>query len=259
MTTAGGDNGDEGEDDGPLAWGVERGVAFCQRAVGDGEAVRWWIDVREGSLWRPDGAFSVSDGPDFDFEPEAARVRSCRRHCGLRAGLDSPVAAAFACSSQPDRLDRRAALDGFGDVALCEPGAAPDGFVLPAEDAPYDCGQRGCSYSAWVTDHDCAAVNHCFRAHAPPAFVPPAVGSTGAVGAAGPPWEVCAADAGAAWLAATAPGRFAADQACAGLGYSEVEAFGLGCGAGCDCPADFDGGGGAAPDLEGEVQWRCRR
>ncbi|MCB9547500.1 MAG: hypothetical protein H6706_16870 [Myxococcales bacterium] len=243
---------------GGAGWGAVAGRAICGRPLGEGDAVRWWIDVREGSLWRPAGAFAVDDGPNFYFEPEAALVRSCRRHCALTAGLDEPVLAAFACSTVPDHLDRRAALDGYGDLRFCGQETAPDSFVLPGEDAPYECGLPACAYSAFITDHDCAAVNHCFRAFAPPAFRPPSAGSTGTVGADGAAWQVCAADAETAWVAGTGRGRYPAEAICQALGYDRLAAYGASCGEGCGCPPDFDGEGDPQR-LEGDVHWRCAR
>jgi len=258
-------------------WGQANGVKRCGGPVGDGA---WFIFVREASRWVPEGSFQVAEGPrryprgepeaDVDAEvdeqdaaePEGPVAWSCRQRCMVDAGLEAEgVRAAFACSSRPDRLDRRAWLDGFGDEQYCRgPQAlAPDAFVLPAEGQPYFCNAPGCAYSAWINDHGCAARNHCWRAFAPPVFVPPAPGSTGNLG--GLPWQICAADAATAWVAGTEEGAYPAAEICEGLGYTSVEAWGTTCGnvcGFCDEAGHFESEGDGTL-LAGWVHWRCAR
>lgn len=226
----------------PTSWGQSEGAARCGGPVVGGE---WFVFVREGSRWRRDAPFRVGDGPAW----EAAPALSCRAACREIAGVEGPLAG-FACGISADYLDRQAYLDGWGDAQYCE-APTPDSFVLPSNGLPYDCGSPRCGYSAWVDDHGCDAQNHCWRAVAPPAFVPPAVGSAGTVGGA---WRVCAASPDAVELAGGGPMDPVA--ACAAAGYGAPVAFGAECDADCAPCALVDV---PPPEQIEGGRWRCVR
>ncbi len=104
------------------------------------------------------GSFRVDQGPNWS-DPDVASV-SCVQAC---AQLFGGQPAEYGCSTVDGQLNRRAFLDGWGDDQYCRGEGRPDDFVMPAGGGPYDCGQAGCSYSAYVSDHGCAAVNYCWR------------------------------------------------------------------------------------------------
>ncbi len=104
------------------------------------------------------GEFRVGDGPDVR---EAGLVSySCVEACALVFGGD---AAQYGCSTQRDAYDGRAYADGWADEQYCGADTVAEGFALP-RGGLYACGQPGCSYSAYVADHGCDAINHCWTA-----------------------------------------------------------------------------------------------
>ncbi|MCA9544846.1 MAG: hypothetical protein KC613_10665, partial [Myxococcales bacterium] len=248
------DRGMDGDPNDGTDWGEDDGALKCGRAgLADGQ---WFLFAREAGRLLRQGAYRVSDGPSWVGHESVSCIDACEARYG---------AAEWACSRAAAAPDRRAWLDGWGDVAtFCGPASegAPEAFVAP-DDGPYDCGAAGCSYSAFVDDHDCDRQNHCWRRVAPLAFVPPAAGSGGTLGRLdGDPWRVCAADDATAWVAADRQGRYAPTTVCRALGYAEADAWGGHCGQVCgQCPGGprYDGVGGDAVRLTGLVHWRCRR
>ena len=228
-------------------WGRGGDDMRCGGPVDGGQ---WFVFVREGSRWRRQQAFRVDDGPNWDGAPSF----SCRGACRAQAGLESPMSG-FACGIAADFLDRRSHLDGWGEAArFCGGETAPDSFVLPGEGQLYDCGAAACGFSAWVDDHGCGETNRCWRAGAPPAFVPPAANSEGTVGAV-VSWRVCAADSGQVEVQ-SGPGDTDPMAVCAALGYGPAIAFNPACPADCG-PCALDD---APPPVQVDAgRWRCLR
>jgi cysteine-rich repeat protein len=102
------------------------------------------------------GSFLVSDGPYWADSVAVSCVAAC-------AQLFGGQAADYACSTVEGFANGRAFVDGWADEQYCAGEGVADDFVLPGEGLPYDCGQRGCAYSAYVNDHACAGRNYCFR------------------------------------------------------------------------------------------------
>ncbi|MCK6573847.1 hypothetical protein L6V77_22440 [Myxococcota bacterium] len=119
------------------------------------------------------GSFRVNEGPPW--ANEGVNAYSCVAVC---AQLFGGAAGDYDCSTTADAVNHRAYVDGWGDSQYCQGEGVAEDFVRPGEGLPYDCGQQGCSYSAYVSDHACAAVNHCFLATPP--------GSVRLVGGAAP-------------------------------------------------------------------------
>jgi len=107
------------------------------------------------------GSFQVVDGPEWTTNPP---TYSCLEAC---AEVFGGAAGDYSCSTTSDSIDHQAYVDGWGDSQYCSTPVAED-FKL---NTFYDCGDYFCSYSAYVNDHDCTAVNYCFAA-APTAPVP---------------------------------------------------------------------------------------
>jgi cysteine-rich repeat protein len=102
------------------------------------------------------GSFVVSDGPPWQESVAVSCVAACAQNFG-------GAAADYTCSTVAGFANGRAFVDGWADPQYCQGEGVADDFVLPGEGAPYDCGAQGCSYSAYVNDHDCAGRNYCFR------------------------------------------------------------------------------------------------
>jgi hypothetical protein len=108
------------------------------------------------------GSFRVNEGPPW--ANEGVNAYSCVAVC---AQLFGGAAADYDCSTTADAVNNRAYVDGWGDDQYCRGEGVAEDFVRPGEGQPYNCGEQGCSYSAYVSDHGCDAVNHCFYATAP--------------------------------------------------------------------------------------------
>ena len=152
-------------------------TALAYQDVGEGRF--WFVDVdwqdadtdgaefadsntlmRAMILWNTGaqlvGSFVVSEGPPWQGSVAVSCVSACAQLFGGRA-------ADYACSTVEDFANGRAFVDGWGDPQFCQGEGVADDFVLPGEGLPYDCGEQGCSYSAYVNDHGCAGRNYCFR------------------------------------------------------------------------------------------------
>ncbi len=129
-----------------IAGGGTEGWVYDTTCV-DGEAPMHFV-----------GSFAVNEGPPWADASSTSCVAAC-------ASLFGGNAADYGCSTLQGALNHRAHMDGWGDgVTYCSGGDAPEDFVKPAQGAAYDCGSRGCSYSAYVSDHGCAETNYCWRA-----------------------------------------------------------------------------------------------
>ncbi len=104
------------------------------------------------------GSFLISDGPNWS-DPETV-VYSCLDACALLFGGE---AGQYQCSTVEGEINNRAFVDGYGDEQFCQGEGVAEDFRLPEEGGVYDCGENGCSYSAYVSDHGCDAVNYCWR------------------------------------------------------------------------------------------------
>jgi hypothetical protein len=100
------------------------------------------------------GTFVIDDGPAWN----TAESMSCVEACG-----EIFHGTGWGCSTDPGRQNHRAHGSSWGDGGLCVEADAHEQFVLPAERG-YNCGERGCSFSAYVDDH-CGPndINRCWR------------------------------------------------------------------------------------------------
>ncbi|MGA9574279.1 MAG: hypothetical protein WBS20_10075, partial [Lysobacterales bacterium] len=119
-------------------------LILCLASVGVALA-----QVAPGSLV---GSFQVSDGPDWTTNPP---TYSCLEAC---AEVFGGAAGDYSCSTSAQSIDYMAFADGWGDTQYCSNPVSED-FKL---NTLYDCGTTGCSYSAYVSDHGCDAVNYCY-------------------------------------------------------------------------------------------------
>jgi hypothetical protein len=103
------------------------------------------------------GSFRVTDGPLWSTPGQVSY--SCVEACAMLFG---GTAADYGCSNVEGVLNHRAFADGWGDEQFCVGEGVADDFKAPV-DGPYACGQPGCSYSAFVNDHNCVGVNYCWR------------------------------------------------------------------------------------------------
>ena len=100
------------------------------------------------------GSFVVGDGPSYETNPP---VVSCLEAC---AQLFGGAAADYSCSTSPDEIDHQAWIDGWGDPwSYCTDVPGPESLSAGIH---YDCGEVGCSYSAYVNDHTCMMTNYCW-------------------------------------------------------------------------------------------------
>jgi hypothetical protein len=100
------------------------------------------------------GSFRVGSGASWTTNPVPV---TCLEAC---AALFGGSAGAYSCSTSATFIDHRAWVDGYGDSSHCtEGGAVAETFK---QSAHYDCGSLGCSYSAYVSDHGCLAMNYCW-------------------------------------------------------------------------------------------------
>jgi cysteine-rich repeat protein len=118
--------------------------------------------ARSGAA-QPVGSFVVGDGPSFDTNPP---VVTCLEAC---ADLFGGAPADYSCSTSDTEIDHQAWLDGWGDgFTYCSEVPGPESFSVGTN---YDCGEVGCSYSAYVADHFCMMTNYCWSDSGPPAGV----------------------------------------------------------------------------------------
>ncbi len=103
------------------------------------------------------GSFRVNQGPSWGTA--GLQVASCVDTC---LALNPNQPGTYACSTTQDSVNRRAFVDGWGDSSFCAGNGVADTYRKPQAGGPYDCGSVGCSYSAYVNDHNCPAVNVCW-------------------------------------------------------------------------------------------------
>jgi hypothetical protein len=102
------------------------------------------------------GSYAVNSGPFWSGGGVVSYT--CREACALIFG---GAAADFRCSTIEGEINGRAFADGWGDTQYCQGEGVADDFSKSV-DGLYDCGEEGCSYSAYVSDHGCAGVNYCW-------------------------------------------------------------------------------------------------
>jgi hypothetical protein len=117
----------------------------CDAAVDDGVCQAQQI-----------GSFQVNQGPAWETNPPSY---SCVEACALVFG---GAPAQYHCSTVNGVLNNRAWVDGWGDTTYCNGQTVAEDFERPVG-GNYDCGAGSCSFSAYVSDHACSAVNYCWR------------------------------------------------------------------------------------------------
>ncbi|MEZ4241337.1 MAG: hypothetical protein R3F59_35305 [Myxococcota bacterium] len=98
------------------------------------------------------GSYVVGEGQPWSA---GAKPVSCLDACAAQFGGD---AEDYWCSTDGDGVDHLAYVDGWGDDRLCTQPQPEDYAVGDST----RCAGDGCYASAWVADHDCAAVNYCW-------------------------------------------------------------------------------------------------
>ncbi len=139
-------------------WGEDDSLKKCgnRNDAADGQ---WFVFAREA------GAPTPARVPSFVVGAGAAQPWnnvtsvSCVEEC---AALNGGSPEEFYCSTNPQALNRRAYLDGFNDPRYCADPGAEDTYKLGG---PYNCGRQGCSYTAYVNDHQACRqrVNYCWH------------------------------------------------------------------------------------------------
>jgi hypothetical protein len=98
------------------------------------------------------GSFAVGSGPRWSA---GTRPMSCLDACAAQFGGE---AGDYWCSTSAELVDHLAFVDGWGDDRIC---LQPQPEDLALGDSTR-CAGDGCYASAWVDDHACASVNHCW-------------------------------------------------------------------------------------------------
>jgi hypothetical protein len=104
----------------------------------------------------PVGSFVVADGPFWGDDPA---VVSCVEACE-QLFFGGP--GTYDCSTSAVAVDFSAFVDGWGDITFCTTPIAQDFSLELASNPGYNCGFSGCSYSAYVFDHNCTSTNYCW-------------------------------------------------------------------------------------------------
>jgi hypothetical protein len=99
------------------------------------------------------GRFQINDGPSWTSDPP---TYSCVEACALLFG---GLATSYECGTDIGGADNMAFLDGWADETYC---TTPKSETYK-KNTHYDCGAVGCSYSVYVTDHDCGSYNYCYE------------------------------------------------------------------------------------------------
>ncbi len=98
------------------------------------------------------GSYNVGDGPSWSDD---VMPLSCLGGCAENFG---GVEGDYQCSTSDTEIDNQGYYSGWGDPTYCtEP--ADESWVVGDHT---DCGEMGCYYSAWVSDHCGASINHCW-------------------------------------------------------------------------------------------------
>ena len=100
------------------------------------------------------GNFTVDQGPVWTTNPP---VYNCVSACALLFG---GTAAQWHCSTSNTTLTNTASVDGWGDSTHCNANPVAETYSVGTN---YNCGVMDCSFSAYVSDHSCTAVNYCWQ------------------------------------------------------------------------------------------------
>jgi hypothetical protein len=101
----------------------------------------------------PIGSYDVDAGPDWHKNPI---VMTCLQACAITFGGS---AADYQCSTTSAAIDNQAFASGYGDRTYCTT-PVPEDY---SKGLGYDCGNVGCSYSAYVQDNcPIGTLNWCF-------------------------------------------------------------------------------------------------
>jgi len=104
----------------------------------------------------PIGSFQILDGPQWTNNPP---VYNCLEACAFIFG---GIAADYQCSTSALVVDNQAYVDGWGDSQYCTNPVAEDFSQEDPLNPGYNCGGGMCSYSAYVSDHQCQSTNYCW-------------------------------------------------------------------------------------------------
>ena len=101
------------------------------------------------------GSYDVNSGPAWGSNPP---TYTCKEAC---AKLYGGSFSDYACSTVGGAINGLAFLSGYADETFC---------TVPQDDdfkvnTSYDCGQFGCSYSAFVQDncYNGTSINYCWK------------------------------------------------------------------------------------------------
>jgi cysteine-rich repeat protein len=97
--------------------------------------------------------FNVGSGPSWGGNPP---TYTCLEACALLFGGS---ANDYSCSTDPNSVNHKAYLSGWGDGQYCSNPQAEDW----KKNNFYNCGGGGCAYSAYVSDHCANSINHCWK------------------------------------------------------------------------------------------------
>ncbi len=100
------------------------------------------------------GQYTVNSGPVWTSNPP---TYTCQAACALLFG---GVATSYSCSTTNTSIDHMASVDGWGDSSHCGGNYVSESYDLNTN---YNCGSVSCSFSAYVSDHGCGAINYCWR------------------------------------------------------------------------------------------------
>ena len=100
------------------------------------------------------GSYNVSDGPQWTDNPPCY---TCQEACAMVFGGN---AQSYSCSVVPNMVTHTAYESGYADGDHCDMNPFPEDYKLGDT---YDCGNFGCSYSAYVSDNCGNSINYCFQ------------------------------------------------------------------------------------------------
>ena len=99
------------------------------------------------------GSYNVNSGPAWGANPP---TYTCKETC---AKLYGGVFSNYACSTIVGTINGKAFLSGYADATYCNTPQDDDFKV----NMFYNCGQFGCSYSAFVADNCFNSINYCWK------------------------------------------------------------------------------------------------
>jgi len=99
------------------------------------------------------GSYDVNSGPAWGSNPP---TYTCKEAC---AKLYGGSFSDYACSTVNGQINGQAFLSGYADATYCTTPQDDDFKV----NTTYNCGQFGCSYSAFVADNCFNSINYCWK------------------------------------------------------------------------------------------------